>query len=91
MGESPSNSSLDERLADQADLAGVAHVVVGEGDPVGQVVPVADVEEGGRGAVDEQRHPVAVAVDDLRAGADDGRGVADVRAVAEDGVAVLRA
>ena len=36
-------------------------------------------------------HPVAVAVDDLRAGADDGRHVADGGALPGDLVGVLRA
>ena len=48
------------------------------------------VEEAGRGAVDAVGHPVAVAVDDLRTGPDDGSDVADGGALAGDFVAVLR-
>ena len=53
-------------------------------------MPVADVVELGRRAVDERGHPVAVAVDDLRADADDRRDVGHGGALAGDGLGVLR-
>ena len=60
----------DERLAEHADLAGVADIPIGEHVAFGQA-PFPDVEEGGSGAVDKGGHPVAVAVDDLGPGPDD--------------------
>ena len=42
---------VHERLPDQANLAGVAHVAVGEAFALGQVRPVAHLQERRRGAV----------------------------------------
>ena len=61
-------------LANQADLAGVAHIPVRKRLPFGHVVPVAHLQVRGRGAGDVVGHPIAVAVNDLRARPDDRRG-----------------
>ena len=79
-----------DRGADHADLAAAEDVAIGEHSAFEHVVPVAHGEVGGRGAVDAHRHPVAVAVDDLAAGADDGGHVGNGRALLGDLVAVLR-
>ena len=76
-------------LPEQADHGDVADVLVGERLALGQLLPVADAEQAGRGAVDVDRHPVLVAVDDLPARVDDRREAVDGRALVADRLGVL--
>ncbi len=90
-GDSSWNSSRLMVCPTTQTLSALRTSRVGEHVALVEILPVADLQEGGRGAVDVHGHPVAVAVDDLRAGPDDGGHVADGRALAGDLVGVLRA
>ena len=57
----------DDGLPQHANGLLVAHVAVGEARALGHVAPIADIEKCRRAAVDVHRHPVLIAVDDLRA------------------------
>src|SRR5436190_19158416 len=81
---------MPQRLADHAHARGVVDVAVGEGLALVQIVPLAHVEEGGRGAVNVDGYPVAIAEHDLQASADDGRDAVDRRALLADSLGVLR-
>ena len=47
IGRLPAEELADQRLADEADLAAVADVVIGEGFPFVELFPVADDQERG--------------------------------------------
>src|SRR5438105_3708435 len=77
-------------MSDESHFAAIPDVLVGENLSFFEIGPVANRQERGAGTVNENRHPIPVMVNDLHAGADHRRDVANGRTFSPNRLAVLR-